>query len=136
MADLYYLYEKIQKCLRELKTLAEAVDKTVSKPHTRGMGWIDHKYYAMKDVLENWGVYMTHIEFHTQSNSQRKGGANCKAFYVGGNKLYIISHIVTYLDVLAPVSQLSLSFEQNQLDPFKGYLCYKTILCHKAALIV
>ena len=56
--ELYYLYEKIPKSLRELRTLAEAVDKTVPKPsRTTGTRWIDHKYQAMKNVFENWGVY-------------------------------------------------------------------------------
>ena len=35
--ELYYLYEKSPKRLRELKNLAEAVNKTVPKPRATGM---------------------------------------------------------------------------------------------------
>ena len=58
---------KSLKRLRELKTLFGEVDKTVPKPSgATGTRWIDHTYQAMKNVLENWGGYMTHIEFLTQ----------------------------------------------------------------------
>ena len=71
LMELYYLYEKSPKHLRKLKTLAEAVDKTLPKPsRTTGMMWIHHKYKVMKNIFENWGVYMTHIESVTQTGPQ------------------------------------------------------------------
>ena len=61
---------KSLKHLRELKTLVGEVDKTVPKPsRTTGIRWIDHTYQAMKNVLENCGGYMTHIESLTQTDS-------------------------------------------------------------------
>ena len=65
--ELYYLYETSPKRKRELKTLAEAVNKTAAKPRATGMRWIDHKYQAMKNVFKNLGVYITHIEYLTQT---------------------------------------------------------------------
>ena len=104
--ELYYLYEKSSKRLRELKTLAEAVNKTVPKPCATGMRWIDHKYQAMKNVFKNLGVYITHIEYLTQTDSQAKMRVNCKAFYVGANKKNI--HMAISLDVLVPVCTILL----------------------------
>lgn len=69
--ELYYLYETSPKRKRELKTLAEAVNKTAAKPRATGMRWIDHKYQAMKNVFKNLGVYITHIEYLTQTPKQK-----------------------------------------------------------------
>ena len=57
LKGLYYLYEKNPKPSREIKILAEVVDKTVPKPSfATGTSWINHKYQAMKNVLEIRGV--------------------------------------------------------------------------------
>ena len=54
LTELYYLYQKSPERLRELTTLAEAVDITVPKPsHATGMKWMYQKYQVMKNVLEN-----------------------------------------------------------------------------------
>ena len=49
-----YLYQKSPKCLRELKCIAEAWEKSVPKrSKSYGTCWIDHKLTSMKIMLEN-----------------------------------------------------------------------------------
>ena len=54
--QLFSLYQKLPKKLREPK---ETVDKPIKANGTR---WIDHKVRAMKVFLENYGMYMQHLE--------------------------------------------------------------------------
>lgn len=63
LRQLFSLYNKSPKKLRELKKLAEAYQETVDKPvKANGTRWIDHKVRAMKVFLENYGMYMQHLE--------------------------------------------------------------------------
>jgi hypothetical protein len=58
LCQLFSLYQKSPKKLKELKKLAEACGETVCKPvKASGMRWIDHKVF-----LENYGMYMQHLE--------------------------------------------------------------------------
>ena len=121
LTELCYLYQKSPKRLRELRTLAEAMDHTVPKPsRATGTRWIDHKYQAMKKVLENWGVYMTHIESLSQTDSQPKKRAELQGFLRKWKHAKYVIHIAIYLDVLAPIRQLSLGFQQNLHDPVRA----------------
>ena len=75
LIKLYYLYQISPKRLRELRTVAEALDQCIPKP-TKACGtrWINHKYNAMKIVLENYGGFLTHVESlsHTDSNAEKR----------------------------------------------------------------
>lgn len=63
LRQLFSLYQKSPKKLRELKKLAEAYQETVDKPvKTNGTRWIDHKVRATKVFLENYGIYIQHLE--------------------------------------------------------------------------
>ena len=71
LMKLYYLYQKSPKRYRELKELGEIYEKTIPKPtKANGTRWIDHKYRAMKKVLDNYGAYMTHLESLSHTDSQ------------------------------------------------------------------
>ena len=105
--------------MREHKTFANKVDKTVSKPsRATCTRWIDHKYQTMKNVLENWGVSMTHIESHSNRLPSKKG--ELQGFLRRKKQAKYVIHITIYLDVLTPIRHLSLGFQQNQHDPFKA----------------
>ena len=82
MMELHYLFEK-----SPLKTLAEAVNKNVPKSScTPGKKWMNHKYQAMKNILEKCGEHDQHKSL-TQTDFQAKRRSFlCKSFYVGGNK--------------------------------------------------
>ena len=63
---------------------------------------------------------MTHIESLTQTDSQAKRMSELQDFLRRWKQAKYIIHIAIYLDVLAPVRQLSLGFQQNQHDPVKA----------------
>ena len=68
---LYYLYKKSPKRYRELKELSEAYANSIPKPSkVHATRWIEHKYSAMKKLLENYGGYMVHLESLSHNDSQ------------------------------------------------------------------
>ena len=63
LRQLFSLYQKSPKRLRELRKLAEAYEEGVDKPvKASGTRWIDHKVRAVTVFLENYGLYMQHLE--------------------------------------------------------------------------
>ena len=69
LQNLYYLYEKLSKKLRELKKLHELLKKIYKfddervKPHrAAGTGWIAHKLEALQNMLAKYRLYMQHFE--------------------------------------------------------------------------
>ena len=67
--NVYYLYEKSTKKLRELKALYEILSEMYEfsnnciKPHrATEICWIDHKMKAMEGMLDKYGVYQGIIQ--------------------------------------------------------------------------
>ena len=53
-----------------MKRFADAWDEVVPKPKKAyGNRWIDHKYKAMKIVLQNYRPYIAHVESLVQTDS-------------------------------------------------------------------
>ena len=51
--------------------MSEAWEKSVSRPSkSHDTRWIDHKLKSMQIVLENYGVFLVHVESLSQTNSQ------------------------------------------------------------------
>lgn len=81
ITKLYYLYQQSPKRLRCLRELAQAHEESIPKPtKAGGTRWINHKYRAMKNALDHYGVYMTHIEELAITDSQPKKRAEIKGF--------------------------------------------------------
>ena len=71
LMKMCYLYQKSPKRLRELQRMSEAWEKSVSRPSkSHDTRWIDHKLKSMQIVLENYGVFLVHVESLSQTNSQ------------------------------------------------------------------
>ena len=69
LQNLYYLYEKASKKLRELKNLHVILKDIYGfendrvKPHrASGTRWITHKLIAFENMLDKFGLYMQHFE--------------------------------------------------------------------------
>ena len=67
--NLYYLYKKSTKKLKELKALYEILSEMYEfsnnciKPHhATETCWIDHKMKAMEGMLDKYGVYQGIIQ--------------------------------------------------------------------------
>nr|XP_012560836.2 E3 SUMO-protein ligase KIAA1586-like [Hydra vulgaris] len=121
LLQLYYLYQKSPKRYRELQGLAEAWGNSVPKPtNACGTRWIDRKYKAMKIALENYGVFMTHIEPLAITDSQIAKRAELKGFLKRWKNASVPINLSIYLDVLSPLRRLSLSFQNNIHDSVKA----------------
>ena len=118
LLKLYYLYKKSPKRLRELHMFGDIYDKVVPKPSkASGTRWIAHKVRAMEIVLSNYGVFITHLESLSQTDSQ----ALKRAELVGFSKRWVQAkypiHLAIYLDILQPIKVLSLSMKKEIHDP-------------------
>ena len=71
----------------------------------------------METVLQNYGVFMQHLESLAQTNSQ----ALKRAELVGWAKKWMDAkypiHLAIYLDVLTPLKVFSLGFQKEKHDP-------------------
>ena len=77
--EIYLLYRTSPKRYRELHVLPKL---TVRLYPTKAYGtrWIDHKLWAMKIGLDQYGALITHIESLSQTDSQEKRRAQLKGF--------------------------------------------------------
>ena len=75
LVKLFYLYKKSSKHLRELREFGEIFDKSFLKlAKVGGTRWIAHKFRAMAIVLQNYGIFIAHLESlaHTDYQSLKK----------------------------------------------------------------
>ena len=120
ITKLYYLYQKSPKRLRCLRELTEANEKTIPKPtKAGGTRWLDFKYNAIKNVLENYGIYLQHIEDLANNDSQPKKREELKGHLKKWKEASVFIHMAIYLDVLLPLRRLSLSLQPEFHDPVK-----------------
>ena len=109
--------------------------REISKPYkSYGTRWIAHKLKAVETVLQNYGVFMQHLESLGQSDSQ----ALQRADLVGWAKKWIEAkypiHLAIYLDLLAPLKVLSLSFQKEKYDPVSAIRRITKFSCSMAKL--
>ena len=69
LTNLYYMYEKSSKKTREIKILHDLLkevlefESDVVKPHrASGTRWIAHKLMALENMLDKFGMYLSHLE--------------------------------------------------------------------------
>ena len=61
--------------------MSEAWEKSVSKPSkSHGTHWIDQKLKSMQ-IVENYGVFLGHVESLSQTNSQAQKLSELKRYY-------------------------------------------------------
>ena len=124
LMKLYYLYQKSPKRLRELKRMSKAWEKSVPKPSkSHGTRWIDHKLKSMQIVLENYRVFLAHVEYLSQTYSQAQKRSELKGYYQRWTDTSIPVHMAIYLDVLSPLRRLSPGFQQELHDPVTAICC-------------
>ena len=90
-----------------------------------GTRWIDRKLASMKIMLENYGSYSSHVESLSQTDSQALKRAELKGYLLKWKDASILISFAIYLDVLSPLKQLSLSFQQELHDPVKVVRCIR-----------
>ena len=90
---------------------SEMYDQSIPKPYTSyGTRWIAHKVKAMEIVLNNYGIYIKHLELlaNTDSQALKRAEVDGEAKKWKNGKFPI--HLAIYLDVLTPLKVISLGF--------------------------
>ena len=73
----------------------------------------------MEIVLQNYGSYLAHVESLMQTDSQPLKRAELKGYVNKWKHATYPVYVALYLDILAPLCQLSLAFQQDFHDPVK-----------------
>ena len=104
LIKLYCLYQKSPKRLRELKTFGEIYERSIPKPYkSYGTRWIFHKLKAMETVLQNYGIFMQHLESLAQIDLQALKRAELEGWGKKWMDAKYPIHLAIYLDVLTPL---------------------------------
>ena len=74
----------------------------------------------MQIVLENYSVFLTHVEYLSQTDSQAQKRSELKGYHQRWTDASIPVHMAIYLDVLSPLRPLSLGFQQELHDLVKA----------------
>ena len=94
--------------------MSEASEKSLPKPSkNHGTRWIDHKLKSMQIVIENYGVFLAHVESLSQTGSQAQKRSALKGYYQQWTDASVPVHMSIYLDALSPLRRLSLDFNKN-----------------------
>ena len=118
LLKLLCLYRKSPKHLRELKMFGEMYDQLIPKPYkSYGTRWIAHKVKAKEIVLNNYGIYIKHLESLANTNSQALKHAKIEGEAKKWKNGKFPIHLAIYVDVLTPLKVNSLGFQKEKHDP-------------------
>ena len=97
------MYEEGLKRLRGLKELSVAYEESITKPiKATGARWLEHEYYAVKIVLENFSAYKTHFEDLAHNDSGWEKRAQIKDWLNLWKEANLLVNLSVYLDILPP----------------------------------
>lgn len=78
---------------------------------------IAHKFRAMAIVLQNYGIFITHLEYLAHTDSQYLKKAEIEGFAKKWKYAKFSLYLAIYLDVLTPLKVLSVSMQQDEHNP-------------------
>ena len=126
LQNLYYLYEKSSKKLRELKKLHELLKEIYEfygkrvKPHrAAGTRWIAHKLEALQNMLDKYGLYMQHFENIIVDTTKRTDKPTLKGKRRQFEKANILLLGTLFFDLLEPARMLSLTTQEQNVNLIK-----------------
>ena len=128
LLHLFYIYQKSPKKSRELATIAEELKIVFELPKggntpVRGHGsrWISHKRKAMQRIVDQFGVYMSHLTSLSQDSSLKAADrariSSCLKQWCSARILF---RRALHIDALKPLSVLSLALQDKDLDCVHG----------------
>ena len=122
LTNLYYLYEKSSKKLRELKVLHKLLKEICKfednqvKPHrATGTRWIAHKLEALHNMLDKYGLYMQHFENIIADTSKQTDKAKLKGKRRQFQMAEILVFSALFFDFLEPAKSLSLTTQKEEI---------------------
>ena len=96
----------------------EIYEQSIPKPYQSfGTRWIAHKVHAMEIVLNNYGIYMKHLESLALTDSHALKRTEIEGESKKWKNAKFPIHLAIYLDVLTPIKVLSLGFKKEKHDP-------------------
>ena len=124
LQNLYYLYEKSSKKLRELKNLHTILKGVYEfdqvKPHrASGTRWIAHKLIALENMLDKFGLYMQHFENIIADTQKKTDKATLEGKRRPLEKAEITLVGALLLDLLEPARGLSLNTQEERVNIIK-----------------
>ena len=113
LTNLYYLFEKSSKNLRELKVLHELLKEICEfednqvKPHrATGTRWVAHKLETLHNMLDKYGLYMQHFENIIADTSKQTDKAKLKGKRRQFQMAEILVFSALFFDFLEPAKSL------------------------------
>ena len=117
---LYLLYYKSPKKLRQMKDFADLYTESLEKSSSGkirpkkscGIRWIAHKWNPMRNVFENFGVYIQHVKAMSQDAFYKSNGRSKFIGYLkNGSTQKHPSHLALFIELLSLIRVLSFGFK-------------------------
>ena len=126
LQNLYYLYDKSNKKLRELKKLHELLqeiykfdDERVKSHRAGGTRWIAHKLDALQNMLDKYRLYMQHFENIIADTTKRTDKATLKRKRRQLQKADVLLLGALFFNLLEPARMLSLKTQEENINLIK-----------------
>ena len=113
LQNLYQVYQKSPKRLRDLRELAFILDEEVHKPDKcNGTRWLQHKARACKTLIDSYPVIILHLEQlgneHGLTNTDK---SRFKGYHRKMTSLKFVIYLLFFSKLLKPLSELSVSLQ-------------------------
>ena len=132
LTNLYYVYEKSPKRLRELKAIGEIMDTSANKPEkAHGTRWLQHKSRALHTLLSGYPVIVSHLEaMATDSRVKPADQVKFKSYAKKFSSFKFVLHMLFFEALLNPISALSCNLQGDTVDLlFASASIYRGTLC-------
>ena len=119
LLNLYLVYEKSPKRLRELRSLAEIMEENVRKPdRASGTRWSQHKSRALKSLILGYGVIVAHLEAMASEESSLKpvDKVKFKNYWTKLTSYKFVIYMLFFDALLDPLAALSCSLQGSSAD--------------------
>ena len=128
LLKLYYLYEKSPRKCRELSDVVDDLKNVFEFPEggnmplrAHGSRWITYKRKALQRVVDRYGAYLSHLTALTEDKSMKsEDRQRLKGYVLKWRNARMIIGSALYVDVLKPVSLLSLTLQDDQINIVQG----------------
>ena len=123
LINLFQLYKRSSKKLRELKQLASILrnvycfeNDSIRPEKATGTRWIDHKMRAMAKLNDKFGVYAAHLANVIADTTKKCDRATLQGKYDEFTEANVLLRSAFLSDLLSPAKFLSLATQDGNID--------------------
>ena len=118
LKDLYLVYQKSPKRLRELRALAEALEADIRKLEKAfGTRWSQHRSKAIETLMHGYETIVAHLEAQAASSYGSKADAGrFKNYLKKLTSFKFVLHLLFYHILLQPLSTLSCHLQGESVN--------------------